>query len=113
MNVKTRKAVFIWPRKNNIINYYLKSASRKQVTIKISDVTEIRSQVFSVEAKLGIHRPFWNMHFKPSQKQRQQFVENIQKFIERQEKWIKEWEESLMKEHHQLIKLISEGKFQE
>jgi photosystem II stability/assembly factor-like uncharacterized protein len=83
-----------------LINYYLKAKSPKEVVMEITDITGKTSRRLAVTNAPGINRVLWDLRFDPAAKDRERFVEQMQRAFDRllslpklakdEESWIKQ-----------------------
>ncbi|MFQ5603337.1 MAG: hypothetical protein ACE5HS_08730 [bacterium] len=62
-----------------LINYYLKSTSKKEVVMKITDIRVSRSRRLVVSGAVGINRALWDLRWDPTENQRQRFKSRMHK----------------------------------
>ncbi|MGH7452351.1 MAG: hypothetical protein ACRENG_13475, partial [bacterium] len=82
------------------INYYLKSKTKKEVVMEITDITGNKKRQWTVPSEPGINRVLWDLRFDPTAEERQKFVEQMQeafdkllhlpKLSKEEEAWIKQ-----------------------
>jgi photosystem II stability/assembly factor-like uncharacterized protein len=83
-----------------LINYYLKAKASKEIVMEITDITGNKSRRLAIPNEPGINRVLWDLRFDPTAKDRERFVEQMQRAFDRllslpklakdEENWIKQ-----------------------
>ncbi|MFQ5638028.1 MAG: hypothetical protein ACE5IR_08540 [bacterium] len=65
-----------------LIHYYLKSKTKKEVVMEISDISGENRRRLVVTNEPGINRVLWDLRFEPTEKQRERFRALMNEFFE-------------------------------